>query len=217
MTEKSPVDRGYRIDLHVHTGRYSQCAEFVDPYEIEHHALRAGLDAVVLTEHDILWEEEELGVLQQSASQIRFFRGIEVSARDCHLIVIGIDDAGTLFRGVSAEEVIETAHDNGGCVILAHPYRDADPSLIPVQLIDAIEVGSTSFTETEALRALELCKQFGKPAVASSDGHALSRIGWAWTELPRKPENEHSLADQIRRGLGAAIIPNVLPKGFGDP
>lgn len=217
MAERANVEQPYRIDLHVHTGRYSQCAELVDPYRIEHHALRAGLDAVVLTEHDMLWEEEELSVLQESASQIRFFRGIEVTARDCHLIVIGIDDAGALFRGVSAEEVIETTHTNDGCVILAHPFRDADPSRIPVQRVDAIEVGSTSFSETEALRALELCRQFEKPAVASSDGHALSRIGWAWTEFPREPENEHSLADQIRSGLGTAIIPNTLPGGYGDP
>jgi predicted metal-dependent phosphoesterase TrpH len=200
-----------RIDLHLHTGRYSQCAEFVDPYQIEARAVQAGLSAVVLTEHDILWQDEEIELLQKQSPGIRIFRGIEVSARGCHLLVIGIDDAGPLDRGITLEEVVAYARLFDAAVILAHPYRDADPDCLPVELVDAVEVGSTSFTADEARRARQLAARFGKPVVAGSDGHAMSRIGWAWTELPDLPQDEASLASAIRRGLGIPVTPYPFP------
>jgi len=197
----------FKIDLHVHTGRYSQCAETVDPYAIEEHALRAGLDGVVLTDHDMLWEEEELRLLQHECPAIRIYRGIEISAAGAHLVVIGLEDAGLVHRGIPVAEACELAHRQSACVILAHPYRDADPQVIPVRLVDAIEVGSTSFTAEEARLAAKLAERYGKPRVASSDAHALSRIGWGWTELPVAPANELELARLIVAGAGTAVAP----------
>lgn len=202
----------FRVDLHVHTGRYSQCAEFVDPYQIAATAVKAQLSGVVITEHDILWEEEETELLKRSSAGIRLYRGIEVSASGCHLLVIGIDDAGALHRDISMAEVVAYAHRYQAAVILAHPYRDdADPECLPVQLVDAVEVGSTSFSAEEARRSVQLAQRFGKPVVAGSDAHALSRIGWAWTNLPALPANETELAAAIRSGLGRPVTPYPFP------
>jgi len=199
------------IDLHVHTGRYSQCAELVEPYQIEELAARAGLAGVVITEHDIFWQDEEIELLRSSSSLVTFFRGIEVSARGCHLVVIGLSEAAFLTKGMPLEEVSAIASDQGAAVVLAHPYRDADPSRLPVGLVDAVEVGSTSFTKQEAAQARRLARKAKKPTVASSDGHALSRVGWAWTEFPRMPRNERELARMIRAGEGRPVIPSPFP------
>ncbi len=196
-----------RIDTHIHTGRYSQCAELVNPYEIEDWALRAGLDGIVLADHDTLWQDEEVNLLQASCKRLRIYRGIEVSALGCHLVVIGIDDAGFFERGISMEAVVELASKMNGAVILAHPFRDCDPTALPVHLVDAIEIGSTSFTSDEGSRARALAHSAGKPMVAASDAHALSRIGWAWTEFPDLPQSEEELAEMIRQGLGVPVIP----------
>ncbi len=206
-----PQPTACRIDLHLHTGRYSQCAECVEPSKIGSWALRAGLTAVVLADHDVLWQAEEIELLGQSCPSIAFYRGIEVSARGCHLLVIGLDHPGPLSRGISLEEVVAYARPLQAAVILAHPYRDADPDRLPVELVDAIEVGSTSFTADEARRARQLAIRFSKPVVAGSDGHALARIGWAWTELPELPPDETALAAAIRQGLGKPVTPYPFP------
>ncbi len=198
------------LDLHVHTGRYSQCAEAVDPYRIEEYALRVGLDGVVLTDHDVLWEEEEVVLLRQRCPSILIFRGIEVSALGAHLVIIGLDDGGLFHRGIPVAEACSIAHRNAACVILAHPFRDADPAAIPVELVDAIEVGSTSFTVEEARRARQLARRTGKPQVAASDAHALSRIGWGWTRFPVRPADELELAALIASGAGEAVVPEFL-------
>ena len=199
-----------KLDLHVHTGRYSQCAETVDPYRIEEYALRAGLDGVVLTDHDVLWEEEEIDLLRQRSPAILIYRGIEVSAMGAHLVIIGLDDAGLFHRGILVAEACALAHEQSACVILAHPFRDADPALIPVDLVDAIEIGSTSFTVEEAELARILARRTGKPEVACSDAHALSRIGWGWTEFPVAPTSELELAALLTAGAGTAVAPRLL-------
>lgn len=202
----------FRVDLHVHTGRYSQCAELVDPFGLEAAAVKAGLAGLVLTDHDVFWQDEEITVLRQRSPAIRIYRGIEVSARGCHLVVIGIEDAAQLDRGMELEQVTKVAHAANAAVILAHPYRDAFPDELPVHLVDAIEIASTSFTVDEARRAHQLAHRHHKPKVACSDAHAMSRVGWAWTELPYLPESELDLAEAIRSGLGRPVAAHPLPE-----
>jgi predicted metal-dependent phosphoesterase TrpH len=204
----------FKIDLHVHTGRYSQCAEAVDPFQIEPYSLRAGLAGVVIVEHDIYWQDEELQLLQQVSPGIKLYRGIEVSARSCHLVVIGMEEPAVLERGSSLEAVATHTHRQNGAVILAHPYRDADPNGLPVQLVDAVEVASTSFTREEARLAQGLAHRFARPTVAASDAHALPFIGWAWIELPFLPDDESALARAICAGVGRASTPSRFA---GDP
>ncbi len=200
-----------RIDLHVHTGRYSACAEAVAPGRIALRARATGLHGVVLTDHDILWEVEELDVLRQTSNGVALYRGVECSTRDGHLVLIGLDDAGTIHRGLDLESGARLARQAGAAVILAHPYRDHDPDSLCLEQIDAVEVGSTSFTLGEAERAEGLAHRLGKPRVASSDAHALSRIGWAWTSFPSMPADERELAEMIRTGRGEPVIPRAFP------
>lgn len=196
-----------RLDLHVHTGRYSQCAEFVDPTKVGEFAARAGLAGVVLTEHDLFWQDEELELLRAASPLVRIYRGLEVSAAGCHVLVIGIDDAAPFERRMPAAEAIRAAHTVGAVAVLAHPYRDADPETLPIESFDAIEICSTSFTAPESARAIDLARRFGRPTVAASDAHTLLRIGWAWTEMRKLPINERELASAIREGRIRAVTP----------
>jgi predicted metal-dependent phosphoesterase TrpH len=202
-----------RLDLHVHTGRYSQCAELLDPFRVGEFALRAGLAGVVLTEHDMFWQDEEIELLREIASPARIYRGLEVSASGCHVLVIGIDDAAGFERRMGAEDVIRAAHAAGAVAVLAHPYRDSVPEGLPVESFDAIEVWSSSFDKLESMRSTRLARRHRKPMVASSDAHTLSRIGWGWTEFPTLPANERELAEAIRSGSGRAVLPRTLKAG----
>jgi predicted metal-dependent phosphoesterase TrpH len=202
---------GVAIDLHVHTSRYSGCAEFLAPREIAKRAREVGLDAVVLTDHDVLWENEERDTLQAENPEIRFFRGLECTTDGGHLVLVGLEDAGALTRGIAFAEAIRLAHLQDAAVILAHPFRDSDPDKLPLGLVDAIEVASTSFHDGDTEASCALASRWGKPTVASSDAHALSRLGWAWTSFPRMPSDEHALAGMIRAGEGRVVLPPHAP------
>lgn len=205
------TSRTFRSDLHVHTGRYSQCAETVDPYRLGEAAARAGIDGLVITEHDVLWQDEEIEMLRLRTPDLRIFRGIEVTARGCHVVVIGIYEAALLERGMAPIDVVNVAHDLGGIAILAHPFRDAEPTDLPLRAFDALEVASTSFTRADAVRAIKLAKDIGIPPVAASDAHALAHVGWAWTELPEQPRDEQHLAELLRLGSGRPRAPRPFP------
>ena len=47
------------IDLHVHTSPRSLCSN-IDPEELVQEAKRIGLDGFCLTEHQVLWDWEEV-------------------------------------------------------------------------------------------------------------------------------------------------------------
>ncbi len=205
------MDRPFAIDLHVHTRRYSPCAEFVREEEIADRARRAGLAGVVLTEHDVLWDRGELRRLQATAGGVRFYRGVECTGDGCHVVLIGLREMGAIRKGMAFPEIARHARAAGAAVILAHPYRDADPERLDLRLADAVEVGSTSFTREEAGRAVALAERVGKPQVAASDAHALARIGWAWTAFSQLPANERRLAAMIRSGMGVPVIPQPFP------
>lgn len=203
---------GVRIDLHVHTSRYSPCAEYLDPTSLAAAAAARGLRGVVLAEHDILWAAEEAEVLQRLDPSLRLYRGIECSVRGAHLLVIGLDDAARLVRNMPFEDAVLVAHEAGAAVVLAHPFRDSDPRALPVELVDAVEVASTSFSAAEARRSWHLARSYGKPAVAGSDAHALARVGWAWTELPSLPGDERDLAAMLKAGAGTPHRSGRFPR-----
>jgi predicted metal-dependent phosphoesterase TrpH len=197
-----------RIDLHVHTARYSQCAEFLDPYQIGAVAVAAGLDGVVLADHDVLWEDEELELLRAASTPIRIYRGIEVSTAYGHVVVIGLEDAGRIHKGIGIRDLVLLARASGAATILAHPYRDTVPLRETASAVDAIEVASTSFSSDEPARSRRLARSAGKPMVASSDAHALSRIGWASTEFASLPADDLDLARMIVSGCCSPYVPS---------
>ncbi len=197
------------IDMHVHSSRHSECAEALDAQRIEQYARKAQVNGVVITEHDTLWDKQEFQDLQANTLEVQFYNGVEVTTSSgCHLVVIGIDEIGPLHKGITSERAIAYVHEQGGVVILAHPFRKGLPPLKIIERVDAIEVGSTSLYENESKLSFNLADVLRKPAIASSDAHALPMIGWAYTVFPAKPENDQHLCRMIREGVGKPVLPN---------
>jgi len=199
----------FHFDLHVHSALYSECAESLDPFKLEEYAKSAGIDGILLTEHDALWSRNQLEELQHHIPSVVFYNGVEVTARNgIHLVILGISEMGPLYKGIYCNDAISYAHDQGGIVILAHPFRNGLPQLRVIERVDAIEIGSTSLTALESELSQNLARSVGKPMLACSDAHALQRIGWAYTSFLRAPENERDLCQMIKSGQGKPILPN---------
>ena len=199
----------YRIDLHVHTNRYSPCAETLDPEKLGQAASKAGLDGLVLAEHDAMWTEKEVQALEQNIDyKIKIYRGVEVSSSDGHFVIIGLKDMAGIRVGISAAELFAITRKENAVVILAHPYRFGCKSKHFLENInwhkwvDAIEVASTCTFGEHEIEAHRLATEAGLSKVAGSDAHCLSKVGHNYTEFNFLPANEWALAEAIRKSTG---------------
>ena len=112
----------FRVDLHVHTRRYSPCAEALDPEYLGVAMKKAGLDGLVITEHDHLWPAEDIALLNRNLKDKRIYRGVEVSSSNGHFIVIGLDGLDDIRPGISIEKLIPKIHFHEAAIIWAHPH-----------------------------------------------------------------------------------------------
>lgn len=191
-----------KVDIHVHTSKYSECAK-ADPTAMVQAAVAAGLDGIVLTEHNYLWSKQELEDLQQRHPEIKLFRGIEVSITiDEHVIVLGVLDESLLYPYMRPAELMDVVRRHSGAAILAHPYRWSDS--VSQEIIDAgfdgIEINSTSIRQYARKPILELHRQCNCPLVAASDGHVAEVMGMYAIELEEDARDEQELAGIVREG-----------------
>ena len=101
------------IDLHMHTSRYSPCAPLLEPETIISRLHERGLSGGVITEHDVLWSEDELQALVHASSEgvegVRLYRGVEISADHAHILAFGLESLAETPRGCPIQRVIDTA------------------------------------------------------------------------------------------------------------
>ena len=102
-----------KFDLHLHTSRHSPDS-VTDPFELLNAARAAGLDGVVITEHDYWWRDDELAELRAAAPDLVILAGVEVAARGGDVLCYGITDPFALPRGMAWPELCREVHRQGG-------------------------------------------------------------------------------------------------------
>ncbi len=191
-----------RFDLHTHTNRYSGCAR-ATPEEMMEGAVKQGLDGVVITEHDIIWSEEEIKELQSSYPQLTILRGIEVhTASGEDIIVLGITDTSLFHRYMDDAVLGKIIEKYQGAAILAHPYRYRDevsPEALKLPL-HAVEVASSNIRQYMEEPIENLIRKYGLRPIVSSDAHWPENIGMYGVEFPYPVTSEAQLAAAIRKG-----------------
>lgn len=196
----------FRVDLHVHTRRYSPCAELLDPTRLAQALRRQGLHGAVLTEHDQVWPEEELAALNRRSGRVRLYRGVEVSSRNGHFVVIGLQNLEGIQPGIGIAELIAKAVGQNAAVICVHPHLSYAQTREPLNLEDlprgihAVEVVSTLTRQAHSTNARRMAERAGWSMVGGSDAHSLPQVGQSFTQFPELPRNERHLAEMIRAG-----------------
>src|SRR5262245_60263870 len=102
-----------KFDLHIHTRRHSPDAA-TDPLELVEAAVAAGLDGIVITEHDYMWTEEELIELREAEPRLVILAGVEVTGRGGDVLCYGITEPFALPRGMPWGELCREVHRQGG-------------------------------------------------------------------------------------------------------
>jgi predicted metal-dependent phosphoesterase TrpH len=194
-----------KIDHHVHTTRHSPDSD-IRPEQLIASAKAAGLDAVVITEHDHQWEADELAELARQAGDLVVLSGAEISAREGHFLVYGLPNLDAVPVGVSLHDLLAEVKRHGAAVVAAHPFRWGQEFDRIVDehgtAFDGVELVSNNVTlETRALTARLLARR-PMAATGSSDGHQPEVVGCYFTEFPGSVRSMAEFVTALKRGEG---------------
>jgi predicted metal-dependent phosphoesterase TrpH len=199
-----------KFDLHLHTRRHSPDS-ITDPFDLLDAARAAGLDGVVLTEHDYWWPDEELSELRAAAPDLVVLAGMEVTGRGGDLLVYGITDPVALPKGIPWPELCREVHRQGGAAVAAHPNRWGQPfeAILRDQRpeLDGIEVLSNNMDPDLRARAAELLVKYPHFAqLGNSDSHDPDTVGCCYTEFDVVIRTAAHLVEAIRGRKGTAKV-----------
>ena len=199
-----------KFDLHMHTRRYSPDS-ITDPFELVESALAAGLDGVVITEHDTLWPENELDELRAAAPGLVILGGVEITGMGGDVLCYGLTDLRALPRGVPWPELCREVRRQGGACVAAHPNRWGQPfeKLVREQKpeLDGIEVMSNNMEPELRQRAQELLRKYPHFAqLGNSDSHAPETVGCCYTDFDAVIHTSADLVAAIRGRKGVAKV-----------
>jgi predicted metal-dependent phosphoesterase TrpH len=206
-----------KFDLHMHTSRHSPDS-ITDPFDLLRSATAAGLDGIVITEHDYLWPEEELEELRAAAPGLVILSGIEVAGRGGDMLVYGVSDPFALPRGMPWPELCREVRRQGGAAIAAHPNRWGQPfeKILHEQRpeLDGIEVISNNMDPDLRARAAELLVKFPHFAqLGNSDSHDPATVGCCYTEFDYVIRRSADLVAAIRGRKGTACVNAKTERG----
>ena len=106
------------VDTHVHS---DESYDGHEPIElILEHAAEIGLDAVVITDHDVIGESKRAAELAPEYGLIGI-PGVEVSTAHGHLLAVGVERMPPRRRPY--DETIAWIHERGGVAIVPHPFQ----------------------------------------------------------------------------------------------
>jgi predicted metal-dependent phosphoesterase TrpH len=176
-----------RADVHMHTNLGDGWAS---PAQVIDEALRHDLQVIAVTDHDHIEGAKRVAeLLAQCNLPLELITGVEVSTRQGHLLGLFVKRAPRAWRHV--EESIETIKEQGGLVIVPHPFGRLVPSLSRHKIeellnkgyaIDGIEIYNPSPANASMRSAVIQANQTWKLAeTGGSDAHFWQHIGAAYT------------------------------------
>ncbi|HZO16445.1 MAG TPA: CehA/McbA family metallohydrolase [Polyangiaceae bacterium] len=224
FTEPPIVERaGYRVieaDLHVHT-RYSDGV--LSPLEVVLTARRAGLDAVAVTEHNMVLPAKMAAWFARLIDGPTVIVGEEVTSRRYHMLAFGLHDS--ISARADAREVVAAIRAQGGVAIAAHPvarFRDGfeGVELDGAEVVHPIAFGGGNAIDFRWSQMVEFYEHAyaadgSFTAVGASDYHFFRVLGLCRTYIFARDDSEAELVNALRDGRTVAVAPDGTR--FGDP
>jgi len=159
------------IDLHIHS-KYS-FDSLLSPKTILKVAKKKGLTGIAVTDHNTIRGGLEVKEINKDRD-FTVIVGSEVQTEIGDIIGLYLSDE---IKSRISIEVIAEIKNQGGVVVLPHPYRGHKLNQYIIEHSDAIEVFNGRSTAEENFKALELAKRYNKPFTAGSDAHFAAEIG----------------------------------------
>jgi predicted metal-dependent phosphoesterase TrpH len=193
------------VDLHCHTRASFDC--LAAPGAVVKAAADRGLTHLAITDHDRIDGALEARALAPVGLTV--IVGEEVKTRDGDLICVFLERA--IPPGLSADETIAAAREQGGLVGIPHPFDQFRGSLLREARLESLGT-SVDWVETHNARvvghgnerAAAYAAELGLPGVAVSDAHSILEVGVAYTAL----DGDLSTPAGLRAALaGVQLVP----------
>jgi hypothetical protein len=188
----------FEADLHIHT-THSRDGN-PTPREVVDAAIRAGLFAIAITDHNTM------GALKEAREAARgrdilIVPGIEVSSQEGHMLALGVSEE--VPADLAVDETVRRIEDLGGLAVAAHPgrvYTGLPDDVVRSAGFGAIEVANGHSSIELNKKARALAKGMHAPMTGGSDGHFAHEIGACRTVFPTAPANVEGVLESIRKG-----------------
>ena len=173
-----------KVDLHVHTS-HSLCAH-LSPRQIEKSALRLGIGAVAITDHNTIAGAREM---QATVKSLKIICAEEIRTRQGEIIGYFLQEE--IPAGLSPQETVARIRGQGGLVAVPHPFDLLRSSRLHKQAIEAL-LGSIDMIEIFNARnmfieenpdLLNRVLAAGALPIAASDAHLSVELGRACMEM----------------------------------
>jgi len=173
-----------KADLHAHTHFSRDAVTSVSTFSRRYE--RAGIDCVAVSDHNNV--DGALAV--REVAPFRVIISEEIKSSEGEIIGLFLQD--TVRKGLTPEDTVRAIREQGGLVLVPHPYDHfrrsplREEALLRIMPgVDIIEVfNSRTIVAADNERGRKLAEQHGKLMTASSDAHTPWEIGLAYTELP---------------------------------
>ncbi|MDY0388488.1 MAG: PHP domain-containing protein [Methanolobus sp.] len=199
-----------KFDLHVHSCYSKDSNASLD--DILEYASKNGLDGFAICDHDVIEGGIECSRrAKEISSDMIVIPGVEVSSSKGHILVLGIREP--IEPGLSPEETIKKARQQGAVVIIPHPFKVSSHGLGYVEGLDtdAVEVlNSRCVTDGPNNKARNAAQELGLPMVGGSDSHEAKMVGRSYTNIEAESRTVEAVLDAIRKG-------HTIPGGGKTP
>lgn len=193
------------VDLHCHTRASFDCLSA--PKAVVRAAVGRGLTHLAITDHDRI--DGALEARRLAPKELTVIVGEEVKTRDGDLICLFLERA--IPPGLSAEETISAAREQGALVGMPHPFDRLRGSLLRDARMDSlgaavdwVEIHNARVIGRGNDRAAAYARELGLPGVAVSDAHSILEIGVAYTALDGDPSTPAGLLAGL---AGVQLVP----------
>ena len=190
------------LDLHLHT-HYS-FDSVMPPAKLLRIAKRLSLDGIAITDHGTIAGGVAARKLNRDP-EFRVIVGVELHFDVGDLVGLFVDQEIVARDFFEAAEAIR---DQGGVVILPHPFRAHKFDAGFPRDVDAIEVFNARTSPNANRKAVLLAHRLRKPGIAVSDAHFSFEIGTARTVFEGDNPRDAILAGPAR--LEASYSPRIL-------
>ena len=170
------------LDLHIHS-KYS-FDSLLSPKSIIEAAQDKGLNGVAITDHGTIKGGVEARSLNH-APDFLIIVGTEIATEAGDLVGLFLKEE---IKERISSKVADEIHQQGGVVVLPHPYKGHRLSDELLEKVDLIEGFNARVSEVYNEKAVKLAKKWKKPVIAGSDAHFADEIGLARTIVEAKDE-----------------------------
>ncbi len=186
-----------RFDLHVHTDASPDSR--LRLRDLPHRVESRGLRGVAVTDHNTVANLPKLAALRDRHPEYLWIPGLEVSAREGHALLYGVESAPPPRPALPA--LADWARDHNCVLVLAHPLRwihGAGAAAAREMRADGLEALNGRTAATANARCELLAARRGVAVTGGSDAHEPATVGRAYTIFPDDPETVEDLLEMIR-------------------